>query len=116
MLPQYWNSLSGNRSLGTEQKSDLNSGSNHSAVKLETRYNCGATIIIPNVLSFLVRSDCVEDIAHYQEEDEDDDMYSDSQMDYDSYWSDSDEEFSFEEMDEDDDDEDDGEDDSYVEE
>lgn len=102
----------------TERKSDLDSSSNHNAVKLEARYNYGATIIIPNVLSFLVRSDCVEDIAHY--EDEDDDMYSDSQMDYDSYLShledDSYEENFFEEMDEDDDDEDDSEDDSYVEE
>ena len=67
-----------------EQKSDLNR-SNYNAMKLEARYDCGATIIMPNVLSFLVRSDSVEDIAHY--EDEDDDMYSDSQMDYDSYFS-----------------------------
>ena len=99
----------------TERKCDLNSSSYHNAVKLEARYNCGATIIIPNVLSFLVRSDCVEDIAHYEVENvSDDDMYSDSQMDYDSYFSHSEEDF-HEEMDEEDDDEDDSEDDSSLE-
>ena len=69
-------------------------------MKAEARDNCGATVIIPNVLSFLVPSLSVEDIAFYEQmnSDESDSFMSDS-MENDSYFSHSDDEYYGEDMD-----------------
>lgn len=51
------------KSKFAEQQSDLNS-TNYSALRSEARTSCGATVIIPNVLSFLVGVDSEDDIEY----------------------------------------------------
>ena len=52
-----------------EQYSHLSSTDNRDPIRSEARKKCGDAVIIPIVLSFLVRSDCVEDFANYFEKD-----------------------------------------------
>ncbi|KAL3772501.1 hypothetical protein ACHAWU_000063 [Discostella pseudostelligera] len=78
-----WKSMMSRQEFGQVLASD----GNLSDARLQHRANCGAPVIIPNVLSFLTDDTEKEEDDEDQEDCEDSDNYSDedSLMDHDDY-------------------------------